>query len=52
MEGLRTDSLMLGPLRQAQVLSAAVILGSFFIYYYLARRNRKINEIKEMGNRE
>lgn len=52
VEGLRTDSLMLGPLRQAQVLSVVVILVSLFIYYYLARGNRKIIEVDEMENRE
>lgn len=34
VEGLRTDSLMLGPFRQAQVFSAAVILLCLVIYGY------------------
>ena len=35
VEGLRTDSLMLGPLKQAQVMSLAVILLSGATYLYL-----------------
>lgn len=34
VEGLRTDSLMLGPFRQAQLFSAAVILLCLIIYGY------------------
>ncbi len=52
VEGLRTDSLMLGPLKQAQVLSLLVIIVSLLAYYYLARRKKKSNEINEMENRE
>ncbi len=38
IEGFRTDSLMLGPLRAAQVVSLAlIVLGSFFLYW----QNRK-----------
>jgi phosphatidylglycerol:prolipoprotein diacylglycerol transferase len=39
VEGLRTDSLMLGPMRQAQVLSIAVIACAFIAYVYLQRRS-------------
>lgn len=40
VEGLRTDSLMLGPLRQAQVFSAAVFLVFLIIYIYMRRKYR------------
>ncbi len=52
VEGLRTDSLMLGPLRQAQVLSVVIILVSLIAYYYLVKRKEKFNEINEMENQE
>lgn len=42
VEGLRTDSLMLGPLRQAQVLSLLVLLLSIFLYGYFKKKNRDI----------
>ena len=38
VEGLRTDSLMIGPLRQAQVLSLALIAGCIIIYIILRKR--------------
>lgn len=38
VEGLRTDSLMIGPLRQAQVLSAAVIALCVVVYRYMVKR--------------
>jgi phosphatidylglycerol:prolipoprotein diacylglycerol transferase len=34
VEGMRTDSLMLGPLKQAQVLSMIVIVGAAVAYYF------------------
>jgi len=34
VESLRTDSLMLGPFKQAQLLSLAVIIICIFLYYY------------------
>jgi phosphatidylglycerol:prolipoprotein diacylglycerol transferase len=43
IEGLRTDSLMLGPLKVAQVVSlAAIILGLAIIYF----RNRQLSRLK------
>lgn len=48
VEGLRTDSLMLGSLRQAQVLSALVIIASLIAYYYLQNKNKKLDKINEM----
>lgn len=38
VEGLRTDSLMIGPLRQAQVISAVIFAASLAGYFYLSRR--------------
>lgn len=40
VEGLRTDSLMIGPFRQAQVLSACVFAGCLILYLYLDRSRR------------
>ncbi len=41
VESLRTDSLMIGPFRQAQLFSAAVILVCIIAYALLRRRHRK-----------
>jgi phosphatidylglycerol---prolipoprotein diacylglyceryl transferase len=41
VEGLRTDSLMLGPFRQAQVFSAATIMICVFIYALMIRHTKK-----------
>ncbi|MGM9533251.1 prolipoprotein diacylglyceryl transferase family protein, partial [Intestinibacter sp.] len=38
IEGLRTDSLMLGPLRMAQVISLACIIVGVILNYILSRR--------------
>lgn len=38
VEGLRTDSLMIGPFRQAQMLSLAVILFCLVSYVYLKKK--------------
>lgn len=40
VEGLRTDSLMIGPLKQAQVISIVCIAISFALYIYLNRRGQ------------
>lgn len=40
IEGLRTDSLMLGPLRIAQVVSLGTILVFSGLYYYAIKRER------------
>jgi len=45
VEGLRTDSLMLGPLKQAQVLSASVFVIFLVIYILQRRKNRYRNRI-------
>ena len=41
VEGLRTDSLMIGPFRQAQVISAAIFLISAIMAYVLSRRSER-----------
>lgn len=41
VEGLRTDSLMLGPFKQAQVLSLAVIAICLILYVWLYKKNIK-----------
>ena len=41
VEALRTDSLMIGSLKQAQVLSASVIVVFSIFYVMLKRRNKK-----------
>ncbi|WP_353892217.1 prolipoprotein diacylglyceryl transferase [Proteinivorax hydrogeniformans] len=40
IEGLRTDSLMIGPLRTAQLVSIALIVIGVGIYYYLNRKKK------------
>ncbi|MGM9535329.1 MAG: prolipoprotein diacylglyceryl transferase [Intestinibacter sp.] len=40
IEGLRTDSLMLGPLRMAQVISLACIIVGVILNYILSRRTK------------
>lgn len=45
VEGLRTDSLMIGNLKQAQVLSAAVFVIFVIIYIIMQRKNKYRNRI-------
>ena len=45
VEGLRTDSLMIGPLRQAQVISAAIFAVSLAAYILLSHRD----DVKKTG---
>lgn len=47
VEGLRTDSLMLGPFRQAQVFSALVIAACIAMYFYMNKRVSKTNAIDQ-----
>ena len=42
VEGLRTDSLMFGPLRQAQLISLAIIIVLAAVYFILHKKNNKI----------
>ncbi|MDD2216698.1 MAG: prolipoprotein diacylglyceryl transferase, partial [Eubacteriales bacterium] len=41
VEGLRTDSLMLGSLRVAQLVSAVVFFSFLIIYIYLSRKHSR-----------
>lgn len=41
VEQLRTDSLMIGPFKQAQLLSGAVILFCLAAYFYLGKREKR-----------
>lgn len=48
VEGLRTDSLMIGPLRQAKVLSAIIVIVSLVLYVVLYNRYKiKLSKEKE-----
>lgn len=40
IEGLRTDSLMFGPLRMAQVVSLIGIIGGLIAHFYLNKKNK------------
>lgn len=42
VEGLRTDSLMIGPLRQAQVISLIIIVLCAVIYFYLKKQSKSL----------
>ena len=44
VEGLRTDSLMIGSLRQAQVLSACAFAAGIILYVILSKRSKKENK--------
>lgn len=46
VEALRTDSLMIGPFKQAQVLSVAVIAVCAAGYFYLKKRDNDKKELK------
>ncbi|MGL4914102.1 MAG: prolipoprotein diacylglyceryl transferase [Romboutsia sp.] len=41
IEGLRTDSLMIGPLRMAQVISLVGVLGGIIAHIYLSKKNKQ-----------
>ena len=43
VEGLRTDSLMVGPLRQAQLLSLGLIAAGIALYVFLQEKNREVS---------
>ncbi|MGL5330735.1 MAG: prolipoprotein diacylglyceryl transferase [Peptostreptococcaceae bacterium] len=44
VEGMRTDSLMLGPLRMAQVISLVGVVGGIIAHIYLSKKNNNIKE--------
>ena len=45
VEQLRTDSLMLGPFKTAQIVSAAVFILFLFIYIYMSKKYSKKNRM-------
>lgn len=45
IESFRTDSLMIGPLRTAQVVSLILIIVGILIYYFKVRNSQKYNMI-------
>ena len=44
VEGLRTDSLMIGPLRQAQVISLVLFAAGCVLWVILSKKNNKASE--------
>ncbi|EPZ60300.1 prolipodiacylglyceryl transferase family protein [[Clostridium] sordellii ATCC 9714] len=40
IEGLRTDSLMIGPLRMAQVISLVGVIGGLIAHIYLSKKSK------------
>ena len=51
IEGLRTDSLMIGPLRMAQVISLVGVIGAIIAHIYLSKKeNNKTKEEKQGEN--
>ena len=44
IEGLRTDSLMIGPLRMAQVISLVGVVGGIITHIYLLKKNNNKKE--------
>ena len=47
VEGLRTDSLMIGPFRQAQVISIVIIIVCIIAYIFLSKRSKSHDNNKE-----
>lgn len=43
IEGLRTDSLMFGPIRMAQFISLVGVVGGLVLHFYLKNRTKKNN---------
>jgi phosphatidylglycerol:prolipoprotein diacylglycerol transferase len=52
IEGLRTDSLMFGPLRMAQVISLIGIIGGVIAHFYLSNKSKvnKVNKVEKGDN--
>lgn len=44
IEGLRTDSLMFGPIRMAQFISLIGVVGGLLLHFYLKNKSKKINK--------
>lgn len=49
VEGLRTDSLMIGPLRQAQVISLVLIVGCLLLYFTF-KKNQPLQNESQKGD--
>ncbi|MGL5311889.1 MAG: prolipoprotein diacylglyceryl transferase [Peptostreptococcaceae bacterium] len=47
IEGMRTDSLMIGPLRMAQVISLVGVIGAVIAHVYMSKKNKGNNIIEE-----
>ena len=45
VEGLRTDSLMIGELRQAQVISVCAFVVGILIYLYLSKKTKSVDKV-------
>ena len=41
IEGLRTDSLMIGPFRMAQVISLVGVIGGIIVHIYLSKKSKQ-----------
>ena len=52
VEALRTDSLMIGPLKQAQVLSACVFVACLVLYIILNQNHLKEEELARKASRK
>ncbi|MGL5717464.1 MAG: prolipoprotein diacylglyceryl transferase [Paraclostridium sp.] len=51
VEGLRTDSLMIGPLRMAQVISLMGVIGGIIAHVYLSKKNKQQEENSDIKER-
>ena len=49
IEGLRTDSLMIGPFRISQLVAAACVIVSIGLYYLLLRRKKFLDSLEASG---
>lgn len=45
IEGLRTDSLMIGPFRMAQVISLVGVIGGIIVHIYLSKKSKQEENI-------
>ena len=51
IESLRTDSLMLGPMRVAQLISVGIFIGALAIYYILWKKDGKKDGKKDIAKK-
>ena len=47
VEGLRTDSLMIGPLRQAPLLSLTLIAAGIVLYVFFKKRSASVAGLED-----